>query len=215
MFLLTSEHVFPPIELADEDGIIAIGGDLDPKRLRVAYYSGVFPWYNPGEPIIWHSPHWRMVLFPNEVYISKTMRKVLRNKTFTVTYNQNFAAVVHHCKTINRPGQEGTWLNDDLEKSLLTLHKEGFAKSVEVWKDDELVGGLYGMDLGNMFCGESMFSIVSNASKVAFIWLAQKLEKENYDLLDCQVYNDHLASLGAVEIPQIEFKEYLNKVPLR
>jgi len=209
MFLLSSEHIFPPIALADEFGIVAVGGDLDPKRLLAAYQQGIFPWYNEGEPILWHSPHWRMVLFPNEIYISKSMRKILRDGTFKVTFNQNFEAVVRNCKTIERPGQEGTWLNNELEESLIALHKQGHAKSVEVWQDDQLVGGLYGLDLGHVFCGESMFSHVSNASKVAFIWLAQKLEKEKYQILDCQVYNEHLASLGAVEIPQSEFKEIL------
>ncbi len=219
MYLLGSEFDFPPIELASEEGIIAIGGDLHPKRLLVAYHSGIFPWYNEGEPIIWYSPDPRMILFPKEIKISKSMRKILRDDTFTITFNQNFKEVIKQCKTVQRKDQEGTWITDDLEKSMNALHKKGWAKSVEVWQHfdcaqgdkKKLVGGLYGIDLGTVFCGESMFSLVSNASKVAYIALAKKLEKENYSLIDCQVYNDHLASLGAVEMERHTFKKYLPK----
>jgi leucyl/phenylalanyl-tRNA--protein transferase len=211
MFILGDDYFFPSTDLTSETGILAIGGDLHPDRLIEAYKHGIFPWYNAEDPIIWHSPEYRMVLFPSEVHISKSMRKVLRSKHFRVTYNQNFAEVIRHCKTVKRTGQDGTWLNDDLENAMLELHNRGIAKSVEVWQDDKLVGGLYGLDFGTLFCGESMFSLVSNASKVAFISLAQKLEKENYPLLDCQVYNDHLDSLGAVEISRVEFEKYLPK----
>jgi len=209
MYLLGKDYNFPPIELASDEGVIAYGGDLHPDRLLKAYQNGIFPWYSEGEPIVWYSPNPRMVLFPHEVKISKSMRKIVRDKTFKVTFNQNFEQVISQCKTIQRSDQEGTWITDDLEKSMLALHKKGFAKSVEVWQDHKLVGGLYGIDLGKMFCGESMFSLVSNASKVAYIYLAQKLASENYPLIDCQVYNDHLASLGAIEIPRKIFKEYL------
>lgn len=209
MFFLTSEHIFPVIELTLDNGIVAIGGDLHPKRLIKAYHNGIFPWYNEGDPIVWYSPKQRMVLPPTAIKISKSMRKVLRDGSFKVTFNKNFKEVLQYCKTVERKGQEGTWLNDDLVTSMLELHKYGIAKSVEVWQDDNLVGGLYGIDLGNIFCGESMFSLVTNASKVAFIALAEKLEKENYPLIDCQVYNEHLASLGAFEMPRFEFKKYL------
>jgi len=216
MFLLGSEHRFPPIELASKEGIVAIGGDVHPNRLINAYHLGIFPWYSEGEPIVWYSPDPRMVLFPEEVKISKSMRKVLRNEDFTVTFNQNFKEVIKLCKTVQRKDQEGTWITDELEKSMLQLHEKGIAKSVEVWqnfdaalKDKRLVGGLYGLDFGNIFCGESMFSLVSNASKVAYISLAQKLASENYPIIDCQVYNEHLASLGAVEISRKIFKKYL------
>lgn len=220
MFLLGSEFDFPPIELASDEGIIAIGGDLHPKRLLAAYHNGIFPWYNEGEPIVWYSPNPRMVLFPKQVKISKSMRKVLREGHFDVTFNQNFKQVIRLCKTVQRKDQEGTWITDDLEKSMIKLHKKGWAKSVEVWQhfsrdnrdaqcDKKLVGGLYGIDLGTIFCGESMFSLISNASKVAYISLAQKLAGENYPLIDCQVYNDHLASLGAVEMDRETFKKYL------
>lgn len=211
MYLLGSEYVFPPIELASFEGIIAIGGDLHPDRLITAYRKGIFPWYSEDEPIIWYSPNPRMVLFPKEVKVSKSMRKILRDGTFKITFNQNFKEVIRHCKTVQRKDQEGTWITDDLEKSMIKLHQKGFAKSVEVWKDKELVGGLYGIDLGNLFCGESMFNLVSNASKVAYIYLAQKLAEENYPLIDCQVYNSHLASLGAIEMSRKNFKTYLPK----
>jgi len=211
MFILNDKYIFPPIELASEEGVLAIGGDVTPNRLIAAYKKGVFPWYNEGEPIAWYSPHQRMVLFPKRVYISKSMRKVLRDKCFKITFNQNFEEVITQCQTVERTGQTGTWINDDLKNAMLQLHRQGIAKSVEVWQNDKLVGGLYGLDFKNLFCGESMFSLVPNASKVAFIALAQKLENEDYPLLDCQVYNKHLESLGAVEISQIEFKKYLPK----
>jgi len=211
MFLLGQEPVFPPIELASEEGILAIGGDLSPERLITAYTKGIFPWYNEGEPIVWYSPDPRMVLFPAKVKISKSMRKIIRDSVFTVTFNQNFKEVIGACKSISRKGQKGTWITDALEKAMIQLHQKGIAKSVEVWQNGQLAGGLYGVDLGNVFCGESMFSKVSNASKVAFIALAQKCEKENYSLIDCQVYNPHLESLGAEEIPRSVFKKYLKK----
>jgi leucyl/phenylalanyl-tRNA--protein transferase len=209
MFILGSIYHFPSIETSSDEGVVAIGGDLHPDRLLLAYQKGIFPWYNEGEPIVWHSPNPRMVLFPKQVKISKSMRKLIKDNYFTISYNQEFKKVIRQCKTVQRPDQQGTWITDELEKSMIILHKKGFAKSIEVWKDKRLVGGLYGLDLGNIFCGESMFSLVSNASKCAFIYLAQKLEKENYPILDCQVYNEHLASLGAVEISRDLFKTYL------
>ncbi len=213
MVILDKEIVFPNEETANPDGIIAIGGDLSSERLILAYKSGIFPWYNEGEPIIWYSPDPRMVLYPENLKISKSMRSVLRNKKFRITFNQNFEEVISNCKIINRKDQPGTWITDKMQKAYIELHKIGIAKSVEVWQNDELVGGLYGIDLGHIFCGESMFSKVSNASKVAFIFLTKKCEKEKYKLIDCQVYNDHLASLGAEEIPRRKFIKtlYLSK----
>jgi leucyl/phenylalanyl-tRNA--protein transferase len=210
MFLLTNELIFPDVQLADENGMLAIGGDLSVKRLTLAYKSGIFPWFNQGEPIIWYSPNPRMVLFPSELKISKSMKQVLRKKEFKVTFNQNFEQVIFNCKHIFRAADQGqTWITDEMQKAYVNLHKKGIAKSVEVWQNNELVGGLYGIDLGTIFCGESMFSKVSNASKLAFIYLVRKLETENYKLIDCQVYNNHLASLGAREIPREEFLKYL------
>lgn len=211
MLILGKDTVFPPIELASEEGVLAIGGGLHPKRLLEAYRKGIFPWYNDGEPVVWYSPNPRMVLYPKAVRISKSMRKLMRNEVFTISYNQSFKEVIRSCKTTQRKEQLGTWITDELEESMIQLHKQGIAKSIEVWQNDQLVGGLYGLDLGNIFCGESMFSSVSNASKFAFISLAQKLEKENYPIIDCQVYNEHLASLGAVEISRDLFKTYLPK----
>lgn len=210
MYLLSEKLIFPPVEFADQNGILAIGGDLSPERLLLAYKSGIFPWYSEGEPIVWYSPDPRMVLFPDRLKISKSMRRILRKGEFNITFNQSFSEVIHHCKSINREGQKGTWITDEMQKAYIELHKLGYAKSVEVWQNKTLVGGLYGIDLGNVFCGESMFSKVNNTSKIAFIALVGKLEKENYNLIDCQVYNDHLASLGAEEISRVKFIEILD-----
>lgn len=217
MYLLSKELIFPPVHLANEDGLLAVGGDLSIERLLLAYKNGIFPWYNQGEPIIWYSPNPRMVLFPENLILSKSMRQVIRKQEFTITYNQNFEAVISNCKTIFRTAdQGGTWITHEMQQAYIELHKKGIAKSVEVWQhidtaqgEKKLVGGLYGIDLGTVFCGESMFSKVSNASKMAFIYLAQKLEKENYKLIDCQVYNNHLASLGADEISREAFLKFL------
>jgi leucyl/phenylalanyl-tRNA--protein transferase len=211
MYLLSSDLVFPPVQLADQDGVLAIGGDLSTERLLLAYKSGIFPWYNQGEPIIWYSPNPRMVLFPENLKISKSMSQVIRKGEFTITFNQHFSEVISNCKNVYRQGQGGTWITNEMQLAYMQLHKKGIAKSVEVWLNNELVGGLYGIDLGHIFCGESMFSKVNNASKIAFVYLVQKLEKENYQLIDCQVYNNHLASLGAEEITRNEFLKFLNK----
>ena len=209
MHILGKKILFPPVETADENGLLAIGGDLSPERLILAYKSGIFPWFNEGEPVIWYSPPERMVLFPKDLKVSKSMEKVLKSANFRISFNKNFAEVIHHCKTIDRPGQQGTWITREMQKAYIALHELGYAKSVEVWQEDRLVGGLYGIDLGHIFTGESMFSLVSNASKVAFIYLNHILKEHNYLLLDCQVYNEHLASLGAVEISRDVFMQYL------
>ncbi|AWH75653.1 leucyl/phenylalanyl-tRNA--protein transferase [Dokdonia sp. Dokd-P16] len=202
---------FPEHHLADEEGLLMVGGDLTTDWLLLAYNSGIFPWYNEGQPILWWTPDPRMVVKPSDVHVSKSMRKVLRDNHFTVTYNQNFLEVILACKRIKRNGQDGTWITNDIIDAYLRLHELGHAISVEVWHDEKLVGGLYGIDLKEkgIFCGESMFATMSNASKVGFITLSRKLEKENYHLIDCQMYTDHLASLGAVEIPRDLFLEYL------
>lgn len=211
MYYLFNDLYFPPVTEADEEGILAIGGDLSPERLILAYKSGIFPWFNEGEPILWWAPDPRMVLFFDELAISKSMRKILNKKMFKVTYNKNFKEVILNCQQIKREGQDGTWISDEMIEAYCKLNEEGVAKSVEVWQDDVLVGGLYGIDLGkgNIFCGESMFSKVSNASKTAFIALALYLKKENYKLLDCQVYNPHLESLGCREIDRDAFMSIL------
>jgi len=209
MIFLSDKISFPPVSVASSDGIVAIGGDLTVERLLLAYKSGIFPWYNEGEPIVWHSPAQRMVLFPEKLRVSKSMRQLIRKGTFKVTFNTCFADVIANCKKIQRKGQDGTWITSEMQQAYSKLHELGIAKSVEVWLDDELVGGLYGIDLGTTFCGESMFSTVSNTSKIAFIYLAEKLQKEKYKILDCQVYTNHLESLGAEEIPRTEFLKYL------
>ena len=210
MYYLSKDLFFPPVEEADEDGILAFGGDLSPERLLLAYNSGIFPWFNEGEPILWWSPNPRMVLFLDELVVSKSMRNVLNRNMFKVTFNQNFEAVISNCCAIERNGQNGTWISDDMIEAYCKLNKLGIAKSVEVWQNDELAGGLYGVDLGHVFCGESMFSKVSNASKVAFIYLVNHLKENNYSLLDCQVYNEHLERLGCREIDRADFMQILN-----
>lgn len=208
MHILTNKLEFPPVTEANKYGMVALGGDLSPERLLLAYKSGIFPWYSQGEPIVWYSPDPRMVLFPDRLKISKSMRQLMKKDTFKVTFNTNFSQVIANCKTVNREAQweTGTWITDEMEYAYNKLHELGIAKSVEVWKGDELVGGLYGLEINSIFCGESMFSKVSNASKVAFIHLVQI---NKYNLIDCQIYNDHLASLGAEEISRTEFLEYL------
>ena len=211
MHVLSEELYFPAVSQAEEDGLLAIGGDLSTERLMLAYHSGIFPWFNEGQMALWWSPDPRMVLKPKDVYLSKSMRKVLRDNTFKVTYNQNFLEVMLHCKRIKREGQNDTWITNSMVEAYLKLHEQGHAISVEVWREDTLVGGLYGIDLkeNGVFCGESMFSLESNASKVGFITLSRKLEKQNYHLIDCQMYTEHLSSLGAAEIPREDFLKYL------
>ncbi len=211
MIFLTDNIWFPSVETASPEGVLAIGGDLCSERLLLAYRNGIFPWFNEGEPVIWYSPDPRMVLFPERLKVSKSMRKIISNQKFRVTFNTHFEEVISNCKTIPRNGQAGTWITNEMQKAYIDLHKMGVAKSVEVWLDDELVGGLYGIDLGTIFTGESMFSKVSNTSKIAFIYLVEKLKKEHYKILDCQVYNPHLASLGAEEISRIEYLKFLSK----
>lgn len=210
MYYLSQDLFFPAVHLAHSSGIIGLGGDLSPERLQLAYRSGIFPWFEDGEPITWWSPNPRMVLFLDELVVSKSMRNILNRRIFKVTFNQNFRAVISNCQSIKREGQNGTWITNDMIEAYCKLHDLGMAKSVEVWQNEELVGGLYGIDLGHIFCGESMFSKVSNASKVAFIALVEKLKEGNYKLLDCQVYNSHLESLGCREISREAFMTILN-----
>lgn len=205
MYYVSESLFFPPVSEANSDGILAVGGDLSPERLQLAYNSGIFPWFEQGEPILWWSPNPRMVLFLDELVVSKSMRNIRNRNIFKVTFNRNFRDVISNCQNIKREGQNGTWITNDMIEAYCKLHELGVAKSVEVWQDDILVGGLYGIDLGTVFCGESMFSLVSNASKVAFIALVNQLKLANYKLLDCQVYNTHLESLGCREIEREEF----------
>ena len=209
LFFLNHQLVFPPVSHANAEGILAVGGDLSPERLMLAYRSGIFPWFNEGDPIIWWSPDPRMVLFPNEVKISKSMKKVCQKGDFVLTKNTSFNDVIDACSEVPREGQDGTWITPQMKAAYNQLHRLGYAHSYEVWQDEVLVGGLYGIDLGYIFCGESMFSKVSNASKFAFIKMAQELEQKDYQLIDCQVYTSHLESLGAKEISREAFVSYL------
>lgn len=212
MHLLTDELYFPPVSKANQFGMVAIGGDLSVNRLLLAYKSGIFPWYSDDEPIIWYSLDPRMVLFLEEFKIPKSSRSLLKKDIYRVSFNQKFEEVIQQCKTVERIDQPSTWITDDMKNAYIEFHKAGYAKSVEVWKGNELVGGLYGIDLGTIFCGESMFSKESNASKFALVFLVDKLKKENYQLIDCQMYTDYLASFGAREIPRTEFIQYLKSV---
>lgn len=207
MHYLTQSIKFPNINEATPDGLLAIGGDLSPQRLLYAYQHGIFPWFSDDEPILWWSPNPRFVLFPKKLKVSKSMKLALRNKDYEVTINKNFRAVITECAKAKRSGQTDTWITNGMIEAYVNLHDLGYAKSVEVWSKDELVGGLYGVDLCNgVFCGESMFAKKSNASKIAFITFIQNT---NYKLIDCQVYTNHLESLGAEEISRDIFMEYL------
>ena len=206
MIWLTDKIEFPPYELTTKDGIIALGGDLSDERLIYAYKNGIFPWFSEGDPIVWYCPLERMVLFPGEIKVSKSMRKIIQKNEFIITENKAFREVIYNCKNIERSDGFGTWITDDMEQAYINLHHKGIAKSIEVWQDNQLVGGLYGLEINNIFCGESMFSKVSNVSKLAFIHLAKKKE---YTLIDCQMYNDHLASLGAREVDRSSFLKIL------
>jgi leucyl/phenylalanyl-tRNA--protein transferase len=204
-----NEISFPDPKLYHpEDGLMAYGGDLSPERIWFAYQLGIFPWFNPEDEILWWCPDPRFVLFPKELKISKSMKKILRDDVFTFTENKCFEEVIKNCAKINRKDQNGTWLTEGMIKSYTQLHLFGKAKSIEVWQNNELVGGLYGLDLGNVFCGESMFAKVSNASKAGFIWFIEQY-KSKFTVIDCQVYTHHLESLGAKEIPKQQFLDYL------
>jgi leucyl/phenylalanyl-tRNA--protein transferase len=206
MIWLTDTIEFPGYEYTSKEGVIALGGDLSVERLTNAYKNGIFPWFSEEDPIVWYCPFERMVLFPEEIKISKSMQKIIQKKAFTITENTNFEAVIYNCKNMDRKDGFGTWITNDMEQAYINLHKKGIAKSIEVWCKDELVGGLYGLEINNIFCGESMFSKVSNASKLAFIHLAKN---KKYKLIDCQIYNAHLASLGAREVSRALFLKIL------
>jgi leucyl/phenylalanyl-tRNA--protein transferase len=202
---------FPDPRDASLDGLLAYGGELNAERLLLAYNSGIFPWYNENDPVLWWSPDPRMVLFPEKFKVSKSLKKTISSQKFTVTFNTAFEEVITHCARVKREGQDGTWITSEMVTAYLNLHKLGHAISVEVWYEKELVGGLYGIDLKdkNVFCGESMFALMSDASKVGFYYLVERLKDENYQLIDCQVYTAHLESLGAEEVERLTFLSYL------
>jgi len=202
---------FPNHDESNKDGLIAVGGDLSVERLMHAYHLGIFPWFNEGQPLFWWSPDPRMILLPESFKVSKSLKKTILSNKYKITLNTSFEEVINCCSKIKRKGQQGTWITNNMITAYLQLHKKGHAQSVEVWSDNQLVGGLYGIDLKEkkIFCGESMFSKKNNASKIAFYYLVKKLKTENYRLIDCQMYTSHLESLGAQEIPRHEFLKYL------
>ena len=213
LFVLDKTISFPPVDLACPDGLLAMGGDLSPERLILAYKNGIFPWYE-SEPILWWSPDPRFVLFPSELKISKGTRPLLNKKAFEFTINATFREVIRHCKNIPRSDQFDTWITDEVEQAYVKLHELGYAHSAEVWKGGELAGGLYGIRMGKVFFGESMFSKISNASRYAFIKYVQVLQDEGVELIDCQVYSEYLESFGARMIEGKTFSNLLkNLIP--
>ena len=196
LFVLDNELVFPPPHLAEPDGLLAMGGDLTPERLIVAYRQGIFPWYD-GDHILWWSPDPRFVLWPHDLKIGRSIKPLLKRNAFEFTINKAFSEVIHQCKKITRPGQDGTWITDEIEKAYIKMHELGYAHSAEVWQEGKLVGGLYGMKMGKVFFGESMFSKVSNASRYSFIKYVEHLITEGVELIDCQVYTEYLESMGS------------------
>ncbi len=205
VFYLSEKIYFPPPELSRKDGLLAIGGDLCTERLILAYQNGIFPWYSKEYPILWWSPDPRLVLYPDELHVSGSLEKILKQGRFSVTFDQNFYKIITECSFTKRKNQEGTWITQDMLDAYCLLHEEGFAHSVEVWKNEEIVGGLYGVSLGKCFFGESMFSRKSNASKVGFATLVSVLNKWAFSLIDCQVTTRHLVSFGAREISRRQF----------
>lgn len=205
IYQLPDEIIFPNPELAEEDGLLAVGGDLSFERLLLAYCNGIFPWYSDGDPILWWCPKPRFIIKPNEVKISKSMKRVFNSGNFKVTFDNDFEGVIRNCKEL-RENKEGTWINNDMMEAYINLFKKGFASSVEVYRDEKLVGGLYGVKIGKCFFGESMFSIETNASKVALISICKRLEEEGYIFLDCQMHTNHLESMGGKFVSWEDFK---------
>ncbi len=211
VFTLSKRISFPPPHLAIREGLLAVGGDLSVERLLTAYRCGIFPWYSEGEPILWWSPDPRLVLYPDELRISRSLRKIIKRTLFHITFDQAFDRVIRACAQAKRSYGDGTWITAEMMDAYCELHRQGYAHSVEAWQDGKLVGGLYGIAMGKAFFGESMFSRVSNASKVAFVAFVENLKRLNFKLIDCQVRTDHLMRFGAREVPRKFFLEQLEK----
>lgn len=211
IFNLGEEIIFPPVDSSEPDGLLAFGGDLSPERLLTAYSSGIFPWYNPDDPILWWSPNPRPVFVDAKMKISKSLHQIINRKTYSVSFDKAFESVLMYCSSVPRVGQDGTWLTDEMKKAYIKLHQLGYCHSVETWLDGKLVGGLYGVAIGKAFVGESMFHLADNASKVAFFHLSELLMKWNFHFIDGQVSTPHLLSLGAVETPRNEYISQLNE----
>ena len=208
IFQLDDEKlIFPPAEWAEDryDGLLAVGGDLSVPRLVEAYANGIFPWPCFEDRLDWYSPDPRFVLFPEKMHIPKSLKRVMKKEPFRLTVDQCFPEVIHHCGSIERPGQEGSWITREIEAGYCALHQAGYAHSLEAWDGNRLVGGFYGVSIGRCFCGESMFSLVPDASKVTFATFAPRIFEAGYQMIDCQVYTDHLARFGAEEIPRAEY----------
>ncbi|TAN38060.1 MAG: leucyl/phenylalanyl-tRNA--protein transferase [Nitrospirae bacterium] len=211
VFQLTDELIFPPADRADPDGLLAVGGDLSSDRILLAYSQGIFPWYSDDSPILWWSPDPRLVLFPDELRVSRSLKQVIKKGDYRVTFNTAFKDVIRNCASVSRKEGDGTWITDEMTDAYCLLHDRGFAQSAEAWYGDELAGGLYGIGLGNVFFGESMFAKRSNASKVAFVALVTALQAQGCRVIDCQVRTGHLMSLGAREIPRADFVRMLEE----
>jgi leucyl/phenylalanyl-tRNA---protein transferase len=211
VYRLREELVFPPPELGTENGLLAVGGDLSPARLLLAYSMGIFPWFSDNDPLLWWSPDPRCVLFPQELRVSRSLNKLLRQERFSVTFNQTFGEVIKACSSVKRKLGEGTWITSEMLEAYQRLHRLGYAHSIEAWQDGQLAGGLYGVSLGRFFFGESMFHRVSNASKVAFVTLVRTLQQRKFILVDCQMPSQNLQTLGARNISRKEFLTLLQK----
>jgi len=209
IFKLPKEIIFPDPNLAEEDGLLAVGGDLSQERLIEAYANGIFPWYSDGEPILWWSPDPRMILFPDKFKVSKSLRQSIRNKNFEVCFDRDFKAVIQNCAISDRNGDTGTWITTEMQEAYIKLHNAGFAHSVETYKDDKLIGGLYGISLGKAFFGESMFHTESDASKIALYSLVSRMKDWGFHFIDVQQDTKHLESLGAETVPRKKFLELL------
>jgi leucyl/phenylalanyl-tRNA---protein transferase len=209
--LLSDDLLFPPAGNADPTGILAVGGDLGVERLLLAYRSGIFPWYSEGEPIIWWSPDPRFVLFPAEIKVPTSLKRIIKAGKFRVTFDRDFRAVIINCSCVERKGAEGTWITSEMIEAYCALHEAGYAHSVEVWSGTELAGGLYGVAVGKCFCGESMFTKISNASKVGLVALTERLQDQGFVMIDCQVCTEHLKSMGAREISRRVFLRKLKE----
>lgn len=215
VFRLPDEHIFPPPDLAEDNGLLAVGGDLSEPRLLLAYSMGIFPWYSENDPILWWSPDPRLVLFPDELKISRSLKQTINKHIFTVTIDKAFEEVIKNCASVHRKDDGDTWITDEMIEAYTRLYHSGFAHSVEVWSERKLVGGLYGVSIGSAFFGESMFTQKSNASKISFAALVQQLVRWDFSLIDCQISTPHLIRLGAREIPRTEFLSMLKSALLR
>lgn len=215
VYRIPEEHLFPHPSLAEPDGLLGVGGDLHPGRLLLGYANGIFPWYSRGQPILWFSPDPRFVLFPDELQVPRSLKKIVRRGDYQITLDRAFPQVIARCKARHRPGQRGTWITADMEQAYNQLHTLGYAHSAEAWRDGELVGGLYGVSLGHLFSGESMFADQPDASKVAFVWLARQLRAWGFGLIDSQVHTEHLERFGAHHIPRTRYLALVKELVAR